>query len=182
MAAEEIKRISVIIVAFKNGDILENALDKLYRYNDIGDDLEVIVVDNSPENEEVYDFVCRSDFQTCKYIKAQNKGFGAGNNLGVKEASGEILAFINPDVYLVEPIFKDVYSFFQDDNNFFICLVIKSSGFTGLLLKFLVCLLVPNILCFLFFSHSKEFKNTFPWIRSILTGYRNRKKDAKTEF
>ncbi len=130
MAAEEIKKISVIIVAFKNGDVLKNALDKLYRYNDIGDDIEVIVVDNSPENEEVYDSVCKSDFQTCKYIKAQNKGFGAGNNLGVKEASGEILAFINPDVYLVEPIFEDVYSFFQDDKNLMMlgCQVLDKNG------------------------------------------------------
>ena len=46
-------KISVIIVAYKSGDILVKCLDSIAKYNDIEDELEVIVVDNSPEDERI---------------------------------------------------------------------------------------------------------------------------------
>jgi GT2 family glycosyltransferase len=43
-----------------------------------------------------------------KYISSENNGFGFANNLGVQEAQGKLLLFLNPDTYLIEPILKNI--------------------------------------------------------------------------
>ncbi len=99
------KKISAIIVAYKNGEILKDALDSIHCFNDIGDDLEVVVVDNGPQDGKIRAWVSGSDI----YLETDNHGFGEGNNRGAEVASGEILAFLNPDICRVEPLFRDIY-------------------------------------------------------------------------
>lgn len=109
-------QISVIIVAYKNGEILRNTLNSIHKYNDIGNGLETIIIDNSPNGEDIKSFIKESDLNEYVYIRGKNNGFGAGNNIGARTASGDILAFINPDVYLVEPLFSDIYNMFMNNN------------------------------------------------------------------
>lgn len=97
-------RLSVIIVSFKNIQILRNCLNSIKKYNDIGDELEVIISDNSPDTT-LYDTI-KSEYEWIKIIKNENIGFGAGNNKGFEISSGEYLLFLNPDTILVEPVFK----------------------------------------------------------------------------
>ena len=110
-------KISLVIVAYKNGDILLDCLNSIEKYNDLKDELEIIVVDNSPINERVESFVRQSNMQNIQYIPSDNKGFGAGNNVGAKVSQGEIIGFINPDIVLIEPIFKQIYSDFEKNSN-----------------------------------------------------------------
>lgn len=110
-------KISVIIVAFKSSNILIRCLDSIQKYNDLGEELEVLVIDNSPEDSRVDTAIEKSTYKGCKYYPADNNGFGAGNNIGAAHAKGEILAFINPDIILIEPIFKEIYERFQQRKN-----------------------------------------------------------------
>ena len=103
--------LSVIIVSFQHSDILKNCLLSIEKYNDIGKELEVIVSDNSIDNE-LYDRLIR-DFPTVKAIKNDNVGFGKGNNIGFRHSSGKYLMFLNPDTILVEPIFRFIISTFE---------------------------------------------------------------------
>lgn len=96
-------QVSVIIVSYKNVQILRDCLDSIKQYNDIGDRLEVIVSDNSEDNL-LYDTI-KAEYDWIKIIKNENKGFGAGNNRGYEIATGDYLLFLNPDTILIEPIF-----------------------------------------------------------------------------
>lgn len=109
-------KISVITVAYKNSKVVIDLLNSIAKYNDIGDDLEVIIVDNSPDELKIEDAIKVADYQNYIYIKKDNKGFGAGNNAGAEIAKGEILAFLNPDIILIEPIFKKIGEMFAADN------------------------------------------------------------------
>lgn len=110
-------KISVITVAYKSPEILEKSICSFLKYNDLGNDIEYIVVDNSPENERVNKSLPDELMEKIIYIPADNKGFGAGNNKGAQIAKGEILAFINPDVIFIEPLFSEIYDrFFQNPN------------------------------------------------------------------
>ncbi len=104
---------SVIIVSYRNLEILKDTLDSLIRYNDLGDALEIILSDNSPEMD-LYEEIKRSYPQVVA-IKNENKGFGHGNNEGAKVARGKYLLFLNPDTVLVEPIFKFAQEKFEKD-------------------------------------------------------------------
>ena len=108
------KKLSIIIVSYKNMDLLKSCLDSLYSFNDIGVSLEIIVSDNSPDMK-VYDFV-KEKYHRVKIVhNYKNGGFGYGNNRGYELCTGEYLLFLNPDTYLIEPIFKDCIEKFEDD-------------------------------------------------------------------
>lgn len=110
-------KISVVIVSYKNYAVLEKCLNSIKTYNDIGNELEVIVVDNSPLKEKQVANIDNIKKLVNTYIDSDNRGFGAGNNLGCKYATGDILAFINPDIILIEPIFKHVMKLFNKEND-----------------------------------------------------------------
>lgn len=108
-------KMSIVIVAYKSGDILKKCLDSINQYNDLGNELEVIVVDNSPEDARVESVIADSSLKGVCYILANNDGFGAGNNIGARMANGEIVAFINPDIILIEPVFKSICERFDEN-------------------------------------------------------------------
>lgn len=106
--------LSVIIVSYNEVDLLSACLTSIIKFNNIGDDLEVIVSDNSQS-----DIVIRtisSKFPSVKMIhNKKNGGFGYGNNRGVDIATGKYLLFLNPDTLLTEPIFQCAISKFEED-------------------------------------------------------------------
>ncbi|MEE4208351.1 MAG: glycosyltransferase family 2 protein [Parvularcula sp.] len=85
--------VSVLIVNYNSGDRLARCIAALsaqtYR------DFEVIVVDNASSDGSEEAAKGRA-----KLICLEtNTGFAAGSNLAAKEASGMLLAFLNPDAY-----------------------------------------------------------------------------------
>ncbi|MFQ6990128.1 MAG: glycosyltransferase family 2 protein [Faecalibacterium prausnitzii] len=94
--------VSVIVVTYNNREELDDCINSIFQMNDIGKRLEVIVVDNSP-NDLVKIRV--SKYEKVKYVRNIENGFGKGNNIGYKESIGDLLIFLNPDTILIEPIF-----------------------------------------------------------------------------
>ncbi len=71
---------------------------------------EVIVVDNDEEKTIAYDL--KKKFPDVTYIPSQqNKGFGAGNNLGASFAKGTYLFFLNPDTIVNKNCIESLINF-----------------------------------------------------------------------
>ena len=123
--------LSIIIVSHKNLEVLRNCLDSIYLYNDIGECLEIIVVDNSPE-DNIYHYI-KNNYSDIMILRMDNKGFGAANNLGAKIAKGEYLLFLNPDTILIEPIFKFAINQFEKDDklSMFCVMTVTSKSFSN---------------------------------------------------
>jgi len=105
--------LSIVIVSYKNRKVLTDCLDSVFAMNDIGDALQVIVVEQSPE-DDIYHFLL-SHYPLVDTIRAENKGFGAGNNRGVEIAKHDYLLFLNPDTILTEPIASFAIHKFQNN-------------------------------------------------------------------
>ncbi len=97
-------KLSVVIVSYNCLEFLKQCINSIDKYNDIGNALEIIVVDNSP-NDDIVEWlkINRTDIIA---ISNDNKGFGHGNNVGAKYAHGNILLFLNPDTIIIEPVFQ----------------------------------------------------------------------------
>ena len=88
---------SIIIVAYNSEEVIWPCLQSIDKMNVLGEELEVIVVDNGPCNtlgnrlkEHSYGF-------KLQYVFNQyNRGFGAGNNVGARMATGKVIMFLNP--------------------------------------------------------------------------------------
>lgn len=112
------KKVSVVIVTYNSEKHIFDCLSALYKYNDIGDFLEVIIVDNCSN-----DFLSLQQKLLEKYnsrlriiSNTKNGGYGQGNNVGIKFATAPIIMIMNPDVRLVQPIFKDICNTFEDES------------------------------------------------------------------
>lgn len=88
--------ISVIIVNFNSGDRLARCLEHLKRQT--FSDFEIIVIDNASGDDSIER--ARAAAPDAGYILSpSNLGFAAGNNRAAEQASGDWIAFLNPDAY-----------------------------------------------------------------------------------
>lgn len=94
-----------VIIAVYNGEMyirqaVESILNQTYK------DIELIVVDDgSTDNTKNI----LSSYLNIKYIYQDNKGEGAARNLGVSQANGEYIAFLDADdLYKIDKIEKQV--------------------------------------------------------------------------
>lgn len=108
------KKLSLIILTYNSEKDIYDCLSSVYQYNDIGDALEIIVVDNNSEH-----YARMQDKLSTLYPKVNiisnstNGGYGQGNNIGIQSASAPIVSIMNPDVRLVMPIFQRILNIFE---------------------------------------------------------------------
>ena len=92
--------VSIIIINYNTFKITVDCIHSIIKYTS-GVDYEVILVDNASPHENPDEFL--KIFPNIKLIKAeQNGGFAKGNNLGIKEAKGDIILLLNSDTFLSE--------------------------------------------------------------------------------
>lgn len=113
------KKVSVVIVTYNSERHIYDCLESLFKYNDIGDALEVIMVDNCSKDYEGMAKQITSRYgDGVKLIQnTNNGGYGQGNNVGIMNAAAPIIMIMNPDVRLCEPVFAKVFSKFEQKKN-----------------------------------------------------------------
>lgn len=112
------KELSIIIVTYNSEKDIYDCLSSIFQYNDIGDALEIIIVDNNSRNfTDMRDHIHEKFGQAIKIISNEaNGGYGQGNNIGIKAATAKTVAIMNPDIRLVMPIFKTATDTLKKDN------------------------------------------------------------------
>ncbi|MEO7444301.1 MAG: glycosyltransferase family 2 protein [Ferruginibacter sp.] len=90
---------SIIIVNYKTANLLLDCLASLCRY--AHDNLEILVVDNlSGDEAEVW---LAEHYPFVKFIQTgYNAGFARANNIGIRQAVGEIILLLNSDTIIHE--------------------------------------------------------------------------------
>ena len=87
--------LTIVIVSFNSGDILHRcikSIDKKYP---------IIIVENSLNNKLKFELEKIYPNVNC-ILPKENLGYGAGNNLGIKEAKTNYVLILNPDTVLNE--------------------------------------------------------------------------------
>ncbi len=89
------KSVSVITVNFNQSAVTEALLDSIFKTNTYSP-LEIIVVDNGSKINPVPGW--QTKYPGVKFLRSEkNLGFAGGNNLGLTEADGDYLFFVNND-------------------------------------------------------------------------------------
>ncbi len=107
--------LSVIIVAFNNLTDVADCIASIIQYNDIGRELELIVIDNGSD-DSINKYLHNSHPEII-YRKNENKGFGEANNVGARLARGSFLLFLNGDTVLKQSLFKFALDRFNQESN-----------------------------------------------------------------
>ncbi len=90
-------RVAVVVVTYNSEDVIESCLDACLK--NAGEPAEVIVVDNASSDE-----TCRRvlEFPAVRMIaNAENRGFAAAVNQGVRATSAPHVLLLNPDAELL---------------------------------------------------------------------------------
>ena len=94
---QETPKISVITVGMNHERFMSNLLASIFKTNKPAVSFEFIYVDNCSTDASVA--MISKKYPEVKIIENERPlGFGANNNLGVRRATGEFIAIINPDI------------------------------------------------------------------------------------
>jgi N-acetylglucosaminyl-diphospho-decaprenol L-rhamnosyltransferase len=96
--------VSAIVVTYNAAPWLERSLESVCETG-----AELIVVDNGSSDGTLE--VVRERFPGARLIEQENRGFGAGNNAGMRVASGRYFLFLNPDAWLTDGALERLVAF-----------------------------------------------------------------------
>lgn len=99
-------RITIVIVTYNSVKLLKECLDSIFLNNDIGEKMEVLIVDNNSKDiMQLKRLLSSYNESSIRLIENEtNGGYGQGNNVGIENANGDIIMIMNPDVRCKEPI------------------------------------------------------------------------------
>lgn len=106
-------KISIIIPTRNRAKYLRDTLQSLVLSN--VHDAELLIIDNGSTDltkDVASDFIKKSNFE-CHYIYEQTPGLHIGRNLGAQLAQGEILAYLDDDVFVEPSWFTAIHDTFQ---------------------------------------------------------------------
>lgn len=110
-------KISIVIVTYNSVNLIRDCLNSIFKFNDIGNELEVIIADNASKDQaNLFNIVKREfeNYQVRLFDTGVNGGYGKGNNYGISKTNAKIVIVMNPDVRLICPIFKEILKEFED--------------------------------------------------------------------
>ena len=120
--------VSVIMPYFKKKEYVERSI--LSVINQTYKNLELIIIydDESMDDFKYISNIC-GKFKNIKIIKnTENLGAGESRNIGIKIATGDLIAFIDADDYWYEKKLEKQINFLQKNNyKFIFCNYIKKS-------------------------------------------------------
>ena len=112
------KRLSVIIVTYNSEHDIYDCLQSVWNFCDIPkEELEVIIVDNSPECEPMFTNLRNKYTNLVLIHNTHNGGYGQGNNVGIRQATAPVVMIMNPDVRLCQPLFCTALASFEKDTS-----------------------------------------------------------------
>jgi GT2 family glycosyltransferase/glycosyltransferase involved in cell wall biosynthesis len=102
-------RVSVIVLAYNHWELTEACLQSVLAVSDYAN-LEVLVVDNASSDETPQRLreLAELDERVSVIRNETNLGFAAGNNVGIRAATGEYVILLNNDTYVTKGWVRDL--------------------------------------------------------------------------
>lgn len=108
-------KVSVVIINYNTFTLTSDCIRSVINYTR-GADYEIILVDNNSSECDADKFLI--EFPGITIVKSpSNNGFARGNNLGIEQASGEMILLLNSDTYLTEDSISKTAEFFKQQSS-----------------------------------------------------------------
>lgn len=108
--------LSIIIVNWNSAEYLRTCLDTVYRFTQ-GISIETIVIDNA--SNDGCDAMLAASFPQVRFIdSALNLGFARANNVAYREATADLLLFLNPDTEIASDALTQLVTWMRANPEF----------------------------------------------------------------
>lgn len=108
-------KVSVIIPCYNTGEYLEEAIQSVFQSN--FQDFEIIVVNDGSVDRKTIDIINSLHYPFTNVIHQENKGLGAARNFGVKNASAELIFFLDSDNRVRKGYFEKALKCFDNQSD-----------------------------------------------------------------
>src|SRR5271170_1672739 len=99
------RELAVVIVSYNSEPWLVACLSSLYSHaGNVA--LDAVVVDNGSSDGSVE--LVHREFPQARAVRFQNRGFSAGNNVGLGMVDAPFVLFLNPDTEILEGTFEQL--------------------------------------------------------------------------
>ena len=109
-------QVTVIIVNYNTGQLLMKCLEALVEKTK-GVRYDIIVVDNGSGDDSIIPVMKKFRSRMKFILLKNNRGFGAGNNAALHEASSKYVFLLNPDTELISNALKILHDFMETEKN-----------------------------------------------------------------
>lgn len=107
--------VSVILVSYNTKDMTRDCLNSIYQFTQ-GVEYEIFVVDNNSSDGSAE--MIEQEFPQVKLIRnSDNKGFGAANNIAIRQSNAKYIFCLNTDTLLLSNSIKEFYDFMEKEEN-----------------------------------------------------------------
>lgn len=103
--------ISLIINTYNRADMIEGVLNSACKQNLDKERFEVLIVDQSTNDETEKTL---ENYPKFRYIKTETKGLSISRNIAIENSTGEILVFVDDDVYFDKDYLQNILNFFKN--------------------------------------------------------------------
>jgi GT2 family glycosyltransferase len=104
-------RASIVIVAYNSGPALVRCLESLLAE---GGENELIVVNNGERSAEIEQAAAMPNVRVLEPM--ENLGYAGGSSLGAREATGDVLVFLNPDTTIAPGAIGELVRALEDES------------------------------------------------------------------
>lgn len=106
-------KVSLIVPIYNSSKYLKKCINSLL--NQTLKDIEIFLI-NDGSKDESDKIIKEYNDKRIKYISKENEGIGKTRNRGIKDATGEYIAFVDSDDYLNEQFCEQMYNKAHQDN------------------------------------------------------------------
>lgn len=109
------KKISVIVPIYNAEKYVARCLDSILMQADESIELILINDGSTDKSEEIIKTYFETHKSNIKYIKKQNNGVANTRNLGLENATGDYIIFVDSDDYIDKDLFKNLKPYIDQD-------------------------------------------------------------------
>lgn len=114
--------LSVIVPVYNTEKYLKKCLDSIIKAIELlNNNCEIIVINDGSTGNCDQIMEQYKEFSFIRYIKQDNSGRGATRNVGLREANGKYINFIDSDDYIDENMYLDMFNNMEEDVDISIC-------------------------------------------------------------
>ncbi len=127
MEEQERKLITVIIPVYNKSEYLRTCLDSVLAQSH--EELEILLVDDGSTDDSpaICEEYAKKDARV-RVIRKENGGASSARNLGIVEAKGDFIGFVDADDWIEPDMYRTLYEYLAD-NRTFACAQLMSRNF-----------------------------------------------------
>ena len=117
ISTKNFPKVSIVILTYNNLDLTKECLVSMEKFNNY-ENCEIIIVDNLSQEDDTREFLSEYEkkHKNVKVILNDiNGGFSYGNNVGIKEATGDYIILLNNDTFVTPNWIEHLIAHFDTD-------------------------------------------------------------------